>query len=162
MMILIGQHKTSKQSTRSSCTVLDYLRPCVYPHALPSHETEREREREESNLVFHAQSTITVISGRVRERGPSSERERDRESNLVFYAQSTITVISGRVRGGLRKKRERERETWCFTPKERVTWYFTPNQPLRLYQGELERGGLRKRERESNLVFYAQSTITVI
>ena len=45
----------------------------------------------ESNLVFNAQSTITVISG----------RGLRQESNLVFKAQSTITVISGR---GFRQK----------------------------------------------------------
>ena len=85
----------------------------------------------ESNLVFYAQSTITVISGRigrggggggggfVRERG--RERESERERDFVFYAQ---------------------RES---------NWYFTPSQPLRLYQGELKggRGGggfVRERE----------------
>ena len=39
-----------------------------------------------NNLVFYAQSTSTVISG----------RRLGRVNNLVFYAQSTSTVISGR------------------------------------------------------------------
>ena len=41
-----------------------------------------------SNLVFYAQSTSVVTSG----------RRRCSSSNLVFYAQSTSVVISGRRR----------------------------------------------------------------
>ena len=46
-----------------------------------------------SNLVFYAQSTITVMSGR--------SKWALTISNLVFYDQSTVTVISGRSKWAL-------------------------------------------------------------
>ena len=48
-----------------------------------------------SNLVFYAQSTITVASGR----NPL------RVSNLVFYTQSTVRVILGRNKGPAPQKK---------------------------------------------------------
>ena len=55
-------------------------------------DTDGERE---SKLVFYAQSTSAVTSGK------------ERVSKLVFYAQSTSAVISGREREREdRKKKE--------------------------------------------------------
>ena len=60
----------------------------------------RRMGERESNLVFYAQSAVTVISGRER------ERERERESNLVFLRPvNYYGYISQRER-----ERERERE----------------------------------------------------
>ena len=49
-----------------------------------------EEEEEVRKLVFYAQSTSAVISGR------EEDEEDEEESKLVFYAQSTSVVISGR------------------------------------------------------------------
>ena len=75
----------------------------------------KPRRKEESNLVFYAQSTSTVCQG-----------EWVEVSNLVFYARSTSTVISERMGG-----------------RKEVTWCFTPSQPVQLYQGE-SRSKLRR------------------
>ena len=85
-----------------------------YDYIMANRERGRERE-----LVFHAQTTITIISWR-------TEREK-RERVGVSCPDNHYDYIMAN------RERERERESWCFMPR----------QPLRLYHGEQ-----RERERE--------------
>ena len=70
-----GRHNTVERFTW--VTIIKFNMQCQ-----PIRETDRQRERQrerESNLVFYAQSTITVISGR-----KETETETGRDRQILF------------------------------------------------------------------------------